>query len=596
MVRQVSSDCGKSAARNDFLEKWPKAVFPERPYCSGKARIIFIDFLAYLKNTSNVPKKKTPSMDEESPSMKRRRSQDGAKIKCDMGELESTEDEDTLEDIEEVGFKTYDQVIGYLTKVIKKAVWTSVQKGDNDRICVIIGIDKYKYVCKARGIIHEKRDHQGLGVILMKDFSPNLEDPVVIPFREIFADKEINGPRLIRFVVVNIIRKLKPWIRPNMMFIFDGHSMDLDTAFTTGLYSDDIETDEQAYSTPLALSINDDGGIYTGWAKDFTNLIGESDYLPFFYMSTISRDYEWEGSMDIYARDSDAFFQSVIYWHMRNFETHGKVQPNINIMHSYLYDPQHTWIQVNLMIDLIGRDRQFMLLKYPALQLVVAALAAGSDYTERHYFVPHKYFMEACIRYSDRIGDIIDMKVNHCKYLGRDRVFLNLDGGAYVRLLVHAYVCAKKAVFKDHSSDPSETTKEVVSQKLIIKYPKEDKFWTPTDKDDMYSCLQLQYYMDMLSMIGKPTVEDFFKDVDMELYAYAKDNDSTVDVEYTNIKRLIHRLSEDEIKSISARVCAMNVGGFKSGAKKDTGIPKSIKGNEGWINTKKKGKRLVAMI
>jgi hypothetical protein len=463
---------------------------------------------------------------------------------------------------ETVSGTNYAFAVGYLKSIILKVIEESSESRDDKRIplVVVVGIDKYDYTCPARKIVHHTRAQNKEIFLKPGEFEfPSLTDAIEFPFDEITSDKKINSKVLFQFLSYNILQLLMDTtFDREIMFVFEGHCIDKELCLASGVIPPP-RSPYRSYKTPIFLLANG-SEKEVNWLYSFENMTGETDFLSLFYLkyaSVFTEFWKSEDSkqlwsecnpkvLDIYSTDTDSVLYSMIYL---DINREGPQENQINVMYSRL-SKKPEWIPkwcfshvlLNEVSSKIGQRAKYRI-EYPGLQLAIAGLAGGSDYTEPHVGIPHQHFVQTLLEYPELIGNLVT--VQH----GEDKNFYNLiiNGASYVKFicLVHYVSRRKYKLWDDYNpNDPGKLTYKYVSEHLIKKYNENDKYWLPSREDLQLQACQLQYYLNMLSRLGEYRVDIELQDSDLTDYGYER-------LEGTNrVIRKVSRYTEDEIDNI----------------------------------------------
>jgi hypothetical protein len=552
MVRQHSDDSRKACIRHKFIELFPQAFVKRNTTLPD---IILLDLLQYIKNIG--PPKPTDDSDLELAS-------NGDKEE----EISEYEKEVAL-------FSDYGGAITWLTYVVTRSIAVCTEGVDpsyRQPLVVVIMIDKYRYTCPARRIVHHKRQKVREKELGKGKFElPTITDTIEYPFDQITEDKEGNSEVLFRFLSSNILKELaaRKFDR-RVYFIFDGHCIDDDyKVIINNLESPDSVTGAECYDTPIGLLVNGSERSIS-WMIPFRNTTGESDFLPFFYTKNLQK-LDWKDDMVTGTQLSTMEMSRVtciisvdidsILYALTNLDIrHKKDEYNsiFRVMYKRISKKQEPeWANINELLeyikDTIGRAGGSGM-SYPALQLVTACLAAGSDYMENHYFVPQYHFIDAYRNYPDLIGNVVDVCEESAD--GKKKFYkMALNASNYVKLICLAYYTSKKdnKLWKDYDPLECPPTYSSVMRRLVENYPDNDKFWLPSIDDLKFSACQMQYYLNMLSRLGKSRVDIELHDSNLEDYQYEHFKD---DQGRPRMMRKIHRYNEEEIADMVQMVAA----------------------------------------
>jgi len=541
MVRNRAIDPGKSEGRNKLLDLFPEGRVFARPNKYGKPHVVFYELLQKLKATTpDIKRKKAKSV--------------GISSKVEMeAEYEYVEDRRLFKDL----------VISLLF-TIEHIYRTSKDK--DKPLWIVVCCDKHEFISDARGIVHQRRasSKKPSDGLPLPEIKLGLEEPVPERWIEYLDDRDRWRNEILWFLIYNAVEKMPDLLDDTTMLIFDGHAFTIGAFQQYGwtqvikqanLYQREEEYENRiTYRTPLVFSGRSKGDngpgrpnlVLNDW---YENTIGESDYAPFFYIDRAKETHSNEEYIvvDIHGKDSDYLFGSIFY---RAIEAQSKKKINqpktiINILlrastkkgeNIEIVDTNgekvasETWIQVNALEKAIQSHKKLKNLRIPSVVLITALLCAGSDYTERHYLVPHHHFLDVMCSCTEQIGQLVT-------FHEKGPIRFRLDGQAYGNLLCYAYAHARNNIFSSNLED-TYLTYEQVSSDLKRRYPDNEFYWFPEEEDVIYSALQMQYYLVFFGRLGEPQV-DCIKD-DLTLYGYAKSNPDE-EMAYGNVKRLIHR-------------------------------------------------------
>lgn len=617
MVRFYAKSCGKSEIRHTLESHF------ERAFIDGKKRVdsegiakpnlIVIDLLQYIKHIK-------PGVSEYSQAS--HPGYEGCDNVIDLSyEAAEYGSKFSLED--EVRLRDYSSVVNYLVSVVERMIKASLgdirgsavptesnhlvsmpvynpttkeiigyeymdenvlfdesfsmEADGKEPVVVVICIDKYRYTCPARRIVHhdrvqKKRDKE-LAAGAFEEPTP--VEPLMYPLDQVTEDKKYNSSVLFRFLARHMIELFKSRkYNRDFIFVFDGHCFDYTTAMVADFWmpnSIDVEDGEtkiidheghaikDLYDTPVVLQKKGHLSKLM-WLREFENQIGESDFSPFFYynhfhlfngllgITTNENNNNNNGrkrtlTMDILSNDTDTLVYSLIFLDLRRTGAIKSEEEEdeenealrrtdyINIHYSKISSSVDSkWVQVRKLMKYISREvgRGKKALSHPALQLAIGSIIAGSDYTEKHKLVPHKHFVNAYIEFYKLIGDIV--RVEDGSDGGENQFYkLALRANNYIALIIMSYIQSKIKTklwngFVDKLKDAP--TYEEIEKILVTNYPHEDKFWLPTHTDIVYSACQIQYYLNMISRLGESSVDIELHDSNLEDYAYEWYSDS----------------------------------------------------------------------
>lgn len=509
MGRYYKNENGKAKARKKILEYWPSSNTTERPPNHDKDNcpdIIYVDFLQVLRSEKNEAY--VPETTFDSP-----------------------EEDETLKIPEKI---TFANLVVILTKMVYRilkvsGVYNYWKLGGQKQITIVIGVDKHKYVNPARGIIHEKRYDANTE----RPECPQLDINAKMPdnWQELLDPVTGQRDQMISFLCFWMAMKMKSEdfrksFRGKLRIIIDGHCITNEDA---QIYA--LEQTSDCETTPLVINIEPRSSS-VGWAPEFKNTIGESDYLLYFYLKTMSQGKKVVYA-DCYARDSDMVFLSVLFTDAQRDATNKDLYM-INVMKERIRS-RSSWISIPVLIDLIQQDKNLATLTVstrPASQLMVCILAAGSDYTENHFYVPHHRFIDSYLENVPKIGPLV---------LFNDGA-MELQGWQYTQMICHTYVCTRGVVVGT-GSKAKEVDYTFVCKELEKKNIHRNKS-IPTKDDMVWSAAQLVYYLLMISKLGESDV-DRMQGVDMGKYYYETIN-KELGFEYGNVRRKIDLIGFEE--------------------------------------------------
>lgn len=544
MTRKVVNESGKSCIRHTLAEKFPSCMYQgsKSEFKDTLADLLVIDLLNYIKQL--------PYKDSEGP--------------------ESPDFYNTGEE----KVRDYYSAITYLANKITKAAGLAVDSDgigpknvksemDNDTpLTVVVSIDKYKYVCGARTIVHgDRKGKKHEKPLAEGEFKrPSIGDEIVYPFAQITEDKKFNSAVLFGFLISGIISTLSDRVyNRSVNFIFDGHCMSMDDLSV--LQSFNGVKAEDCYSTPIILMC--DRSIHDrkcSWLPEFRNKIGESDFLAYFYAKNYSklpyghlRQKQNKLHVDILSRDTDSILYAMIYISLRHIDE--VMEEEITVGYEFVkFGCPMKWVDINKLVSMIEKQMNKYggsMIQYPALQLAVASLAVGSDYTEKHDQYPQPHFINGYLDYCYNIGDIVEVKEKNSRFYR-----LKLKGSEYTRYIAMGYVSSKSKLKAWQDFNPDNFKREslygVVREKLIKTYPLDNKFWLPNDTDLVLSAKQFQYYINMMSRIGESSVDVELQDSNLVVYGYK--HEYIKELDETVIVREISNYTEDEILELTYSV------------------------------------------
>lgn len=616
MVRFYAKSCGKAEIRHTLQSHFEKAFISGKKRTESedipKPKLIVIDLLQYIKHIK-------PGVSEYSQSM------NPGYVGCDdiigMTE-EGVEYTSKFSAEEEVKLRNYSQVVNYLTSIVEKTMKSSLgnirinplvnsqyeplvnmeeqnewpydssninppspseESTSSERVVVVICLDKYKYTCPARRIVHhdrakEKRENE---LSANEFFEPSLVDPLLYPLDQVTEDKKGNSSVLFRFLIrhmIDIFRGRK--YNRDFMFVFDGHCFDGTTAIMSDFWrtkDDTLEDGDEKfritdhndniirdlYDTPIMLHKTVNKECKLLWLKAFENQLGESDFSPFFYYNHFHLFNQFDGkdeindndndnnnnnngrknslTMDILSFDTDTLIYSLIFLELKRCgsikndkepeDEDSRLVDYINIQYTRVSSKtEPKWIQVRKLMKYIGREtgKGKKKLNCPALQLAIGSIIGGSDYTEKHKMVPHKHFVNAYLSFYKLIGDIVRVEDGND---GNENRFykLALKADNYISLIIMSYIQSKIKTklwneYVDKLKDAP--TYEEVEKILVSHFVHDDKSWLPTHTDILYSACQIQYYLNMISRLGESSADIELHDSNLEDYSYARYSES----------------------------------------------------------------------
>lgn len=443
-------------------------------------------------------------------------------------------------------------------------------------LTVVVAIDKYKYVCSARGVVHAKRKKPRSKPLGSGEFvEPNLQDIVEYPFDQITEDKARNSPVLFRFLARNMLWMLaKKKYNRDVLFVFDGHCFTSDDPYTLFGYSP-LEDPSNPYATPFYLkkTFGRRDPVY-GWLHSFKNYIGETDFLPYFYLDKfrLVKDLIPKSAgktirhMDIYSNDTDTTLYSMIY--ISGQQEGLEAIDGITVSYERIRQASPPkWLNINSLVEMVEsrmKRNGWSEVERPALQLAVASLSVGSDYTEGHGQIPQNHFVESYVENCHIIGNVVKILTDE-----QDTIYnLKVNGSEYTRFIAMGYVQARGKTKAWSDFDPYKFERKSlyrgVRKQLIKCYPLSDKFWLPSNEDIMLSAKQMQYYANMLGRLGERTVDIELQDSNLEVYGYTKKRHEDTDQEMT--VRAIHTYTEREIERETQEVLGLKA--FEAAKKK----------------------------
>jgi hypothetical protein len=298
-----------------------------------------------------------------------------------------------------------------------------------------------------------------------------------------------------------------------------------------------LEIQPQDYSDLL----EDTDCTYVELLVDYKNTLGEADFGPFFFLETNHRhneDYTPTAmihkpyrSIEIISVDTDLAYLSAIY--LEKCKLSGRTWeqvPQIYIRQSRLAAYKNKqYLNVNMLVQLITNDQSMNGCGEAPIACMFAALsAAGSDYTEYHYFVPYVHFMNALTAQLHRHKPLVRInkgqlwkgrensgvfitEEEHNEVSNQYKHIVKLDAEAYVQLLLYAYGYARK-----QRINPEEFTSLAVDNINYYlngangKPPLEADKHFPCPEDIVVSAKQLLYYLEMCLSVGEANVDKLY--------------------------------------------------------------------------------------
>lgn len=664
MVRFYAKSCGKSEIRHTLESHFGRAFIDGKTRVNSeditKPNLIVIDLLQYIKHIS-------PGVSEYSQASHPGYGgcDDVISLSYEAAEYGS---KFSLED--EVKLRDYSSVVNYLVSIVEKMMKASLGdiRGHSSKqvqlpmydtvtkeitgydcideellfgdsggtlppVVVVICIDKYKYTCPARRIVHHDRGQKKRDKELKTGefHEPTLVEPLIYPLDQVTEDKKYNSSVLFRFLARHMLEMLRDRrYNRDFAFVFDGHCFDYTTAMVSDFWMPSMVDDEEEmrvvdhegvvlndlYDIPIVLQKKGHTSKLM-WLRSFENQIGESDFTPFFYYNHFHLFNDFMGvttdennnnngrkksvTMDILSVDTDTLIYALIFLDLRRTgaiksegteeEESDKKTCYINIHYSKISPKVDIkWVQVRKLMKYISREvgRGKKALSHPSLQLAIGSIIAGSDYTEKHRLVPHKHFVNAYIEYYKLIGDIV--RVEDGSDGGENQFYkLALIADNYISLIIMAYIQSKikTKLWKDYVDKLKDApTYEEVEKILVTNYQYDDKFWLPSHTDIVYSACQVQYYLNMISRLGESSVDIELHDSNLEDYAYDWYSDSmtkqheeteteldvTIGVLPNRMVRLIHARTPQDVEDTVIRITGKKPKPKKSKKKQEDSI------------------------
>src|SRR5687768_3602353 len=210
MVRYIASDPGKNQGRGEIIKLWPKCMSSERPSKGGKPNLVFIDFLAKLKN--------------QKPTIIRKKNVNGPSSAVKV------EGEKTVE-----SRRLFGDVVTSISYLIGDIY--SASKTDDHPLWLVLGCDKHEFVSDARGIVHDHRNEKKKAPARTSppaEIKLDLEEPIPEDWSEYFDDRERWRGEIMRFLILSTIKMISGMIDGNVLIIFDGHMFDKESIFNCG--------------------------------------------------------------------------------------------------------------------------------------------------------------------------------------------------------------------------------------------------------------------------------------------------------------------------------------------------------------------------
>jgi hypothetical protein len=256
--------------------------------------------------------------------------------------------------------------------------------------------------------------------------------------------------------------------------------------------------------------------------KSLSNVIGEADFTPFFLMRKFGERKELYETYEIASIDTDLTYLSLLY--LERCMVQSLPIPNIYIRQSRVYYRKDVqYVNVNALYKVIHNEARLRCLKYRVSSLVVAMLTGGSDYTDPHYYVPYNHYLNAILKRADLIGDLISWKPKRCfdspvkfspekSSSEKDGEYthpVRLNGKAYVKLLLHTYIEARKERIPAPAAQVLECTEinDYLDGTEGSRKSLDPAKLFPDESDVTKSAHQLQYYIDMCFSVGESNVE-----------------------------------------------------------------------------------------
>lgn len=553
----------KNKGRNELFSIYNQCITTERPKEWNPPTVIFIDGLQCIKNISpagfDVDYTKNKGKDEP------------AKVEIDDDEgfeiqwaYEKDEKVKTVAPpAKENNISTYKDVVDILKGSIIGMIMKSKAKG---KITVIFGVDKYKNISLARTVVHSKKKmtkselakievaenivkkdgYKNLDEYRSRFQTPLLTDQLLIPISQIMEDKNNASETLIRFLSYHLFSAFSGLILPGLelSLIIDGHCITPHwpgcnaLPFSNQAFKEMNELSKEMemsyYNIPLrmdvgkkVMSLGNEQRSSICYCTDCHNVIGEADYLPFFYANTYCELVSVGAknpTIELHVNDSDAIFCGIIYHELVNSKKERKVTVNVS---STAPGSDTKWINIEKLANAINTDKKLKTLSNPALQLIVSCIIAGCDYMEKTYYVPHQHWIAALMKYSKEIGDVVNIMtegdwLERCSFRGLGGKKIKVNGGSFYYLMCRAYLIAFDKMFGDthHFPDFDKTYDyKWISETIKMKSSAVDK-WFPLREDIALASQQLQYYMDMLSFLGQSDVDRRMNKHDLRDYGY----------------------------------------------------------------------------
>ncbi len=541
MPRYRKDAINKSVGRNLIREQWKAAWHGDTK--SVKADVIFQDALQLLHDVANAP---VPLMgDYNNMQMSDDMMNSGNSLNDSTGSSSFTEPPPPLK------FKLVD-IINAIKRII-----SDYFKGTFTRDFFLC-FDKNRCVPISKSQAQAAHD-KDKGIIPPDELPPlglGLDEELPLEmWSSYMADRDGYRRDIISFLICELFRTddsdsggggdelgyVKFYIPPNKRLIVDGHCLSLEQVQFLNVKNihaipkwDLVVDPLTGYSNieyyPLALCEDSTNATadnlsptYTTFLIPFYNVIGEADFLPYFILEKnrtlypLSKGYYRYKHAEIISVDTDLCYLSLMYLHKRTIRelAEQRMTPlNITIRQSRLARYKNReYVDINMLYGMILNEPKLAHLKHKVLSVLFAMFAAGSDYTDYHYYVPYNNFLAAI--YNPSVGDLLTMKIekgqsNNNETSFTHTVVLNVEG--YVRLLLYAYIYARKGRI------PIEEAKNVTTQNInnyldgtygttaATRKPLESAKLFPTPEDIRVSGKQMMYYMEMCYSVGDPEV------------------------------------------------------------------------------------------
>lgn len=186
----------------------------------------------------------------------------------------------------------------------------------------------------------------------------------------------------------------------------------------------------------------------------------------------------------------------------------------------------------------------------PIQNLVLCMLASGCDYIKGYYGITVEKFLFAMARNFDYIGDLAGYELGSAKTnlnMGENETLFNLNGDAYSKLVLTAYMYSKPKRFLSDANtkkrkrmeddDPNiEDIDPTLNNYKKIKEATKSlgaKNRLPSKEFILASCLHLLFYVEMLNQLGSDRIEE----PDHNTFAYSKIYESQ-DIGRKNIQKM----------------------------------------------------------
>jgi hypothetical protein len=562
MVRVNRDQCQKSAGRQEIRKVWGDAWFQqsESEPLPHPPDIVIRDALQYLLSVGEVDMNGSNNYNN------------GGGGYAGLSEYGKSEVPDEMQ-----VNRTYRSVLRQFKSRIEKDI-----KNSNVKFYVL-GFDKDEHVPHTKGQTQQKRnvatkknaqkqqtdrsgdsaerqgstERQGSDPMEVDEQQQPLEPLMIesldqeLPMRwkEYLSDRSKYRKEIIAMIISNLLRgECQLTLQDaSKVVIFEGHCIDaVEARRLINVKEQQVELDKnveninsRCRNIPISIrKQQNSSGRVIRFEKLLENEIGETDFVPFFYIRRLTSEFTEPRSIEIISSDTDFMYLSLIFLHKLKSYNGPKQSDPEAIVHITLrqtspyYRNKHSmeeYLHVNTLYDLVSTHFEGVL-EHSVITLAVAMITSGSDYTDPHYFVPGRHFLNSLLEMAHHIKDLVD--INPEKY--EHGIVVRPD--AYVRLLIQAYACARSDRLPD-SCDRTKLTPLTLNGYMGATGKKKALEATklfPCDLDIEESYAQVHYYTVLCYHVGEPCI----RHLDPLQYGYEL-IDPKLNISKENLRRII---------------------------------------------------------